>query len=157
MKLWSLAALLALSVIPATAALAQGLSFLPPPFQQRIADAAADCAGFGGILTLRWGFVSRPELSGDGQRDWAMDERRFECSTTPGLYCGTGGCPVQFLIDGISSDLLAKQWRVIRFGGAPVVVAYVHGSQCGGTNLNRCVAAQIWENGQWNVVGGAIP
>ena len=157
MKLLSLSAFLVLSVIPATSALAQALSSLPPPFQQRIADAAADCAGFGGILTLRWGFVSRPELSGDGQRDWAMDERRFECSTTPGLYCGTGGCPVQFLIDGISSDLLAKQWRVIRFGGAPVVVAYVHGSQCGGTNLNRCVAAQIWENGQWNVVGGVIP
>ncbi|MCU9847375.1 hypothetical protein OEZ60_05095 [Defluviimonas sp. WL0024] len=141
------------SALPATA---QDLADLPPEFRDRIEAARADCAGFdNGVLSVDWGAVSRPDLDGDFKPDWALDEYLLSCSTAASLFCGTGGCTTTFKVGDSVMTLLNKGWDLALMNTGPVLLAQIHGSECGGTNLNRCVVALTWDEGRWNRVGGA--
>ncbi len=128
------------------------LSELPAHFQEKIESAEAACARFDdGEFHLEWGAVERVDLDGDLHHDWVLNERGFACSTAVSLYCGTGGCMSHFLVGDTLQSLLNRGWALSEFGPSTVLLADVHGSQCGGINPTPCVTASTWdkEEEQW--------
>lgn len=125
---------------------AQDISVLPQQLQDKIAVAKEACADFnGGEFALEWGAIERVDLDGDLYADWVLNERAFACSTAASLYGGTGGSMSHFLVDNQLNSLLNKGWEAVSFGRQRVVLADVHGSQCGGINPTPCVTSSVWD------------
>ena len=144
------------SVLAATAIVALPASAqdgeIPAPLQEKIAAATEACASFeSGTFALEWGAVSRVDLDGDLQVDWALNEAGFACSSAASLFCGTGGCMTHFLVGDTVASLLNQGWEMTSFGPHRVLLADVHGSQCGGINPTPCVIAATWDadEGTW--------
>ncbi|WP_413717960.1 hypothetical protein [Silicimonas sp. MF1-12-2] len=151
------AALCALSVAFYTAsAHAQDLSVLPAQFLERVEAAQQACSGMeNGQFALEFGAVHRVDLDGDIHRDWVLDEAGFACSSAVSLYCGTGGCVSHFLIEDRMFSLLNQGWDMANIGPFRVLLADVHGSQCGGINPTPCVVASVWDSDEmvWRSTG----
>ena len=139
-----------------TSAFSADVSELPFRLQEKVETAAKACAGFdNGEFSLEWGSVERVDLDGDLYRDWVLNEYGFACSTAVSLYCGTGGCMSHFSVNDEVHSLLNRGWDVVDLGSNRVLLADVHGSQCGGINPTPCVTASVWdaENGVWRSAG----
>lgn len=129
-----------------TPAFSADVSDLPPQLQEKVEAAAKACAAFdNGTFHLEWGAVERVDLNGNLYRDWVLNEHGFACSTAASLYCGTGGCMSHFLVEDDLHSLLNQGWDVVELGPNRVLLADVHGSQCGGINPTPCVTASTWD------------
>ncbi|MDJ0860481.1 MAG: hypothetical protein QNJ03_15445 [Dinoroseobacter sp.] len=118
----------------------------PAPVTEAIETARAECAGFeNGTLDVPWNAVTRSDVSGDGQIDYVLDLGRLACSSMASMYCGTGGCSVYFVVEDTVTERLSKGWSVERLGPMTVLLNQIHGANCGGTNLNPCVEAMVWD------------
>ena len=118
----------------------------PAELQAIIGQRTVECSSFeDGVLSLKDGAVQRIDLNGDGEDDWVLDEFFFNCSTAASLFCGTGGCGVNFQIGDVLTSRLAKGWDVHSMPPLSLVLLQVHGSNCGGTNVNPCVEALAWD------------
>ncbi|PRY20471.1 hypothetical protein CLV78_11370 [Aliiruegeria haliotis] len=127
-------------------------SDLPAPLQEKVEAAQQACAEFdNGAFYLEWEAVDRVDLDGDLYPDWVLNERGFSCSTAASLYCGTGGCMSHFLVEDVLSSLLNQGWGLADLGPNKVLLADVHGSQCGGINPTPCMTASTWDSDekQW--------
>ena len=148
-RIWSTsfitALLLAVLVLPAPAR-SSDISELPLLLREKIEEAREACAEFNnGEFVLQWGGVSRVDLDGDLRSDWVLDEFGFACSSAASLYCGTGGCMSHFLVGEALHSLFNQGWDLVTFGPHRVLLADVHGSQCGGINPTPCTTASIWD------------
>ncbi|MCA8879885.1 MAG: hypothetical protein KDA73_08015 [Rhodobacteraceae bacterium] len=148
----SRATIFALGLAAAHSTLAQesvalsGAAEIPAAFNDILSSRANDCASFEeGLLTVESGAIVRADLDGDGAEDWILDETHLACSSAASLFCGTGGCNVNFLIGDRLTSRLAKGWEVVDFTPLRVLLVQVHGVRCGGTNLNACVEAMVWD------------
>jgi len=113
-----------------------------------IAQARADCRSFeNGTLTVAENAIVQADLTGDGRPEEIVDSREFTCSSAASLFCGTGGCTVTVVAEGVARTFLAKAWRIVDWGSQPILLLAVHGSDCGGTNLRRCFEAVVWSEG----------
>lgn len=150
-------ALCALSVAFYTpSAHAQDLSGLPTQLLERVEAAQQACSDMeNGQFALELGAIHRVDLDGDIERDWVLDEAGFACSTAVSLYCGTGGCMSHFLIEDRMFSLLNQGWDMANIGPFRVLLADVHGSQCGGINPTPCVVASVWDSDEmvWRSTG----
>ena len=125
---------------------AQDLYRLPTQLLEKVEAAQQACSDFeNGQFALELGAIHRVDLDGDIQRDWVLDEAGFACSTAVSLYCGTGGCVSHFLIEDRMFSLLNQGWDMANIGPFRVLLADVHGSQCGGINPTPCVVASVWD------------
>ena len=141
-----------------TPAFSADVSDLPPQLQDKVEAAASACAAFeNGEFYLEWGAVVRVDLDGDLDHDWFLNESGFACSTAASLFCGTGGCMSHFLVGDELHSLLNQGWDVVDLGPNRVLLADVHGSQCGGMNPTPCVTASTWdkEEKRWQTTGAA--
>ena len=124
--------------------------------QSVLAEARAECAAIdNGTLTVLDGAVTEHDFNGDGAPDHVIDAYEMECSTGLSLFCGTGGCALTVIVDGVATPLLAKGWQTVETGIDTVLLLQVHGSACGGTNLNPCYEALVWDDGAgrfWSVM-----
>lgn len=139
-------------VMGAAPAHSQDISTLPVQLQSKVENAQAACAAIDdGEFALDWGAVDRVDLDGDLYADWVLNEYGFACSSAASLYCGTGGCMSHFLVGDTLQSLLNKGWSLAVLGPFKVLLAHVHGSQCGGINPTPCVTASVWdtEEGHW--------
>lgn len=119
---------------------------MPSQLQEKIDAAEAACTEInGGQFALEWGGIERVDLDGDLVADWVLNESAFACSTAVSLYGGTGGNMSHFLVDGQLSSLLNQGWEAVSVGRNRVLLADVHGSQCGGINPTPCTTASIWD------------
>jgi hypothetical protein len=143
MKTILLTTLLLTHAIPALADEAE----LPAEMQAIIGRRTVECSAFeNGVLSLDDGAVQRVDLNGDGEDDWVLDEFFFKCSSAASLFCGTGGCGVSFQIGDVLTSRLAKGWDTYAMPPLSLVLLQVHGSICGGTNVNPCVDALVWDS-----------
>lgn len=137
--------MLGLAAVPASPADASDLE-MPEPLQAKVDAATQACASFeNGEFALEWSAVSRVDLDGDLQSDWALNEAGFACSSAASLYCGTGGCMTHFLVGDTLASLQNQGWQMTTFGPHRVLLADVHGSQCDGINPTPCVVAAVWD------------
>jgi hypothetical protein len=128
-------------------AIAQDWSGLPEQLVKKIEVAQKACSDFeNGQFALEFGAVHRVDLDGDIYHDWVLDEAGFACSTAVSLYCGTGGCMSHFLVEDRVFSLLNQGWDMANIGRLRVLLADVHGSQCGGINPTACVVASVWDS-----------
>ncbi len=142
-----IAALCAVSAFCAGPATAQDLSGLPKQLAEKVEVAQKACSDFeNGEFALEFGAVHRVDLDGDIYYDWVVDEAGFACSTAASLYCGTGGCMSHFLVEDRVFSLLNQGWDMANIGPFRVLLADVHGSQCGGINPTPCIVASAWDS-----------
>lgn len=125
---------------------AQDWSGMPEQLIEKIEAAEQACFEFEkGQFTLEFGAVHRVDLDGDIRRDWVLDEAGFSCSSAASLFCGSGGCMSHFLVDKRTFSLLNQGWEMVNIGPFRVLLADVHGSQCGGINSTPCIASSVWD------------
>lgn len=119
---------------------------LPPALAVKIEAATETCASFeDGTLRLEWHAIERRDLDGDLVPDWALNESGLHCSTAPSLFCGSGGCITHFLVGDTLSSLRNQGWDLAQVGPYKVLLADVHGTECGGIGPTPCVVASIWD------------
>jgi hypothetical protein len=138
-----------LAIVPVMTVAGQARSTeLPPAADDFIAEARATCAAFGdGAFSHDPAAVSRPDLNGDGTLDILVDAAHLHCSKAAGLYCGTAGCRMLAVVDGVSAGLFARGWKLVELGATSVLLLDYHGSLCGGTGVTPCVEALVWHDG----------
>ena len=154
----SMCGAIALTCFGVSRAVSADVSELPPQLQEKVEAAASACAAFeNGEFYLEWGAVVRVDLNGDLDHDWVLNESGFACSTAASLFCGTGGCMSHFFVEDELHSLLNQGWDMVDLGSNRVLLAYVHGSQCGGINPTPCATASTWdtEEKRWRTTGAA--
>lgn len=121
----------------------------PEPVARSLDRATTECAGFeNGTVTVEAEAIQRIDLTGNGDDDWVVDTHHMQCSSAASMFCGTGGCAVDFIVGDTVLDALSKGWEIVPFGQLRVLLLQIHGSECGGTNLNPCVEALVWDPGK---------
>jgi hypothetical protein len=123
------------------------------PAVTSVLDAAQnECRSFeNGTLEVGENTVVEVDLTGDGKINYLVDASEMTCSTAASLFCGTGGCALTAVVDGKPHEFLAKGWRVIKMYDFPVLLLAVHGSECGGSGLRRCIKALTWSEGGFHI------
>jgi hypothetical protein len=92
----------------------------PDEFASIIEEAGSYCSGDFNVAPET---VTQRDLNGDGTQDWILDAAGFSCSDSYGLYCGTGGCGVETLIDGTLASLLLHSWDTVTEDGVTYLTA----------------------------------
>jgi hypothetical protein len=144
-----LAALVALTV---SAGSAMAVS---PEAQQLIDRAAADCQGFENGEFDRGDAVTEIELRSQFGTVNAelVDESQYACSSAASLYCGTGGCMLNLIVNGETMAWQATGWRLIDWGHDRILLIGRDGGWCGGAGAEVCYEALVWSNGKILTVG----
>ena len=137
-------------LLPLLAALSPTSAAAEDPPQQVaeiVESLRSDCSAFeGGELTMEDGALRQVDLSGDGTLDWVLDTSHITCSTMHSMTCGTGGCSLYLSVGDTITKRLSKGWQTIEFGPIRAVLLQIHGANCGGTNLNYCLEAMVWDD-----------
>lgn len=92
----------------------------PDEFASIIAEDKTYCDGEFSVAPET---VVQRDLNGDGTLDWILDTAGFACSNSYGLYCGTQGCGVETLIDGVLGSLLLRSWDTVTEDGTTYLTA----------------------------------
>ena len=133
MRRFCLATAMALMFSPAAA---QDAGW-PAEFATIIEEARQICDGDFSVYPES---VVQRDLNGDGTPDWILDEAGFTCSTTTSLYCGTGGCSVHTLINGVPGSLLLNSWDTATDSGVTYLTA---------PNRSGETVRFLWNNNEW--------
>ena len=118
------------------------------PAEDLIADARAACEGFENGVFEVGEAVATVDLDGDGATDRIVDESAFSCSSAASMYCGSGGCMLHAVVGETVASFQAEGWRVIDWGGRPVLLVARDGGWCGGAGAQLCFEAVTWSMGQ---------
>ena len=145
-----LIAVLAAIMLSASSALALSLEA-----QQLIDRAAADCQSFENGEFDQGNAVTEIELLSQFGTVNAelVDESQYACSSAASLYCGTGGCMLNLIVDGETKAWQATGWRPIDWGPDRILLIGRDGSWCGGAGAEVCYEALVWSNGKILTVG----
>ncbi len=138
-----------LGAIPALAA---------SPEAQRLLDAAAaECSGFENGAFDAGDALSEIELRSQFGSVTAelLDESEYACSSAASLYCGSGGCMLNLIVDGAVQAWQATGWRLIDWGPDTILLIGRDGGWCGGAGAEVCYEALVWSNGAILTVGPA--
>ena len=130
---------------------------MSPQAKQLIDRAAADCQSFENGEFDAGNAVSAIELSSQFGAVEAelIDESQFACSSAASLYCGTGGCMLNLVLDGKMSAWQATGWKLIEWGPDRILLIGRDGGWCGGAGAEVCYEAVVWSNGKFLTVGPA--
>ena len=134
---------------------AGGALAVSPAAQELLDEAAATCSDFENgafdpgdavteiTLTSQFGSIDA-EL---------MDESKYACSSAASMYCGTGGCMLNVVIDGTVTSWQATGWRLLDWGPDTILLIGRDGGWCGGAGAEVCYEALVWSNGKVLTVG----
>jgi hypothetical protein len=71
----------------------------PTEVRKSLSAAVLNCReGDGGKVTFAADTVRRIDFNGDGRDDYVVSLENATCSTFETIFCGTGGCVVDFLV-----------------------------------------------------------
>ena len=132
---------------------------MSPQAKQLIDRAAADCQSFENGEFYAGDAVTLIELSSQFGTVEAelVDESQYSCSSAASLYCGTGGCMLNLIVDGKISAWQATGWKLIDWGPDRILLIGRDGGWCGGAGAGAevCYEAVVWSNGKVLTVGPA--
>jgi hypothetical protein len=128
-----------------------------PEAQELIDRAAADCRSFNNGEFDAGDAVVEIELRSQFGTLVAelVDESKYACSSAASLYCGTGGCMLNLIVDGVVISWQATGWRLIEWGPDRILLIGRDGGWCGGAGAEVCYEALVWSNGKILTVGPA--
>ncbi len=127
--------------------IAAGPAMASDPVQVILNAAKADCTALDdGAFDAR-DAVNVVDLIGDGSRNTLIDSSRFTCSSSPSLYCGSGGCAFHAVVDGRTWRLQAEDWKLISWKDRPILLVARDGGWCGGAGAQTCYEAVTWSGG----------
>ncbi|MFK7978271.1 MAG: hypothetical protein AB8C02_19205 [Halioglobus sp.] len=128
-----------------------------PEVQELIDRAAADCQSFENGEFDVGDAITEIELRSQFGTVAAelVDESEYACSSVASLYCGTGGCMLNLIIDGTVRAWQATGWRLIEWGPDVVLLIGRDGGWCGGAGAEVCYEALVWSDGRILSVGPA--
>ena len=131
-------------------------AYAESPDAQRLIDrAAADCQSFENGEFDAGDAVTEIELRsqfGTVQAE-LVDESEYACSSAASLYCGTGGCMLNLIVEGTVHAWQATGWRLIEWGPDRMLLIGRDGGWCGGAGAEVCYEALVWSNGRILTVG----
>lgn len=121
-----------------------------------LADAADECRSFeNGELSVDMDLaVTQIDVTGDGVPDQLVDSTAFACSSAVSLFCGTGGCALDVVVNGKGFELLAKAWVVEQGENGPVLKTEVHWSQCDYQSF--CWETLVWNGDGFDSLGAKV-
>jgi hypothetical protein len=121
-----------------------------PEVQALIDRAADDCAAFNDGQFDKGDAVIEVELRSQFGSATAelVDKSAYSCSSATSLFCGTGGCMVNLVIEGEIFAWQATGWRLIDWGPDRILLIGRDGSWCGGAGAEVCYEAIVWSNGR---------
>ena len=126
-----------------------------PEAQKLIDRAANDCRAFNDGEFDPGEAVTQIELRsqfGSVQAE-LVDESKYACSSAASLYCGTGGCMLNLIVDGTIIAWQATGWRLIDWRPDNILLIGRDGGWCGGAGAEVCYEAIVWSNGKVLTVG----
>jgi hypothetical protein len=128
-----------------------------PEAQELIDRAAADCHSFENGEFSAGDAVTEIELGSQFGSVAAelVDESKYACSSAASLYCGTGGCMLNLVVDGTVRAWQATGWRIIEWGPDRVLLIGRDGGWCGGAGAEVCYEALVWSKDRILTVGPA--
>lgn len=125
--------------------------------QRRLDQAAADCASFENGMFDAGNAISEITLKssfGDIAAE-IVDESQYSCSSAASLYCGTGGCMLNVVVEGQTLAWQATGWRLEEWGPQTILLIGRDGGWCGGAGAQVCFEAITWSGEQILTVGPA--
>lgn len=143
---------LALALVAGSATAQEGRT------QQILDDAEELCTAETpeAILDIQAGAITAHDLDGDGEADDTVVDFNFiHCSLRPGLWSGTGGAPIHFVLnEETSKSWQGWGWQVVRHGPhiPSVILLNRHGSVCDDFGAAPCVQAITVSNGAFRTV-----
>lgn len=128
-----------------------------PEAQQLIYRAAADCQAFENGQFDQGDAVTENELRSQfgAVKAELVDESQYACSSAASLYCGTGGCMLNLVVNGETMAWQATGWRLVDWGPDRILLIGRDGGWCGGAGAEVCYEALVWSNGKILTVGPA--
>ena len=125
--------------------------------QKLIDQAAADCRSFENGEFDPGEAVQEIELRSQFGSVTAslVDESEYSCSTAASLFCGSGGCMLNLVVDGAVMAWQATGWRLVDWGPDTILLIGRDGGWCGGAGAEVCYEALVWSNGKILTVGAA--
>ncbi len=126
-----------------------------PEAQNLIDRAAAECRSFENGEFNAGNAVTEIELRSQFGTVEAelIDESEYACSSAASLYCGTGGCMINLVVDGTVRAWQATGWRLLEWGTDRILLIGRDGAWCGGAGAEVCYEALVWSNGRILTVG----
>lgn len=123
---------------------------LPDILSNQIDAAKAECTSFeNGTFDMPEAAIQQVDLSGNGQADdWVFDYSSLQCSSAASLFCGTGGCSLDLIVGDTVTNKLVKAWSTVDLPNAHAIILQIHGANCGGTNMNPCFEALVWDDAE---------
>ena len=131
-------------------------AFALSPEAQRLVDgAAAECKAFENGAFDQGDAVTEIELGSQFGNVTAelVDESKYACSSAASLYCGSGGCMLNLIVDGTVNAWQATGWQLIDWGPDRVLLIGRDGGWCGGAGAEVCYEALVWSNDRILTVG----
>jgi len=130
---------------------------LSPEAQRLIDRAAADCRALDSGEFYVGNAVTEIELRSQFGSVAAelVDESEYACSSAASLYCGSGGCMLNLVVDGAVHAWQATGWRLIEWRPDRILLIGRDGGWCGGAGAEVCYEALVWSNGRILTVGPA--
>lgn len=121
-----------------------------------LAEAESDCKLFeNGVLTYDTDVaVSLIDVTGNGALDEIVDSSAFQCSSAASLFCGTGGCGLNVIVEDANFDTLAKAWSVRAGENGPVLALEIHWSECDYTSY--CFEKFSWNGVSFDSLGADV-
>ncbi len=121
------------------------LSALPPKLAEHVTTVRNTCRELlDQELRIPEAALSRVDLTGDGQPDWAFDDGALDCGGDNAIFCGSGGCTTQLLAGEEMLTLFGRGWEVVATEIGPVILSFTGGAECGGPEAMPCVRAWVW-------------
>ncbi len=117
------------------------------PVADILSAAERDCNSFENGVFEAGDAVAEVDLDGVPPLDRMIDTSRFSCSSMASMTCGSGGCTLHAVIGAQSWEFQAEGWRMIDWGGRPILLIARDGGWCGGAGSQLCFEAVNWSNG----------
>ncbi len=126
-----------------------------PEAQTLLDAAAADCASFeNGVFDVGDAVHAVTLRSQTGNLAVeVIDESGFKCSSAASLYCGSGGCMLNVVVEGTVTSWQATGWRIIDWDSYDILLLARDGLWCDGSGWEVCYEAIAWSNGKPLSVG----
>ena len=122
---------------------------LPELVLARQAEVRKDCDD---QVQFKPGFIKTANISADGKTDYILDYGELVCKGFRSMYCGSGGCNIDFIVSEggtyLRDSRLLQSYRLIDAPGGAVIMTSMHGTSCNRIGAEICEGVLMWRRGK---------